>query len=65
VASIEVAIDILIAIVVVSLLAIRRRARIRSRPKSIPVVYATGVILGLMSVLIVGAVITTAVRSPA
>jgi hypothetical protein len=48
--SIEVAIDVLLVITIVSLLAIQRRHRIKGDAEPIAVSVATGAILGLVTV---------------
>jgi hypothetical protein len=48
--SVEVVLDALVAIVIVSLLALQRRHRIRGDAEPIAVSVATGAVLGLIAV---------------
>ena len=59
--SVEVGFDALLAIVILSLLAIQRRHRIRGETEPVAVSLATGAILGLASVVAVALVISWAV----
>jgi hypothetical protein len=61
--SVEAGIDALIAVAIVSLLAIRRRDRIDGTVEPAAVSVATGVILGIVTAMVGIAIIVVAVGS--
>jgi hypothetical protein len=62
--SVEIVFDALIAIAMIALLAIRRRARLAGRAEPVAVSVATGVILGLVASLVGAAVMFAVVSGP-
>jgi hypothetical protein len=50
--SVEVGFDLILAVAIISLLAIRRRARVEGRAEPPAVSFATGAVLGLVTALV-------------